>query len=480
MNRGHRSKMAFALVSFMALLSGCTSLDARPAFKEVQKSAKLKTGHTVRWHQSAEEDALVAAEIQKMLVSDLTADQAVQIALLNNRRLQATYERLHIAQANLVQAGLLKNPVFHAELRFLEGTPAGKDPILEMAVAQSFLDILMIPLRKRLARTQLEAVKADVTSLIMDLSARVKIAFYAFQASAQTLRMQREILAATEASFEMASRLHKAGNITDLSLANERALYEQSKLAVASAELSMAEAGERMNSLMGLWGKETQWNVVPHLPGIPQNPIDLFDVERRAVASSQDLIILQEKMRVVAARTGIDTSKLLFPDFELGVASEREADGVWNIGPSIAFAFPVFDWGRARRASGLGQLRRLWNQYTALAVELRSAVRVARHRLLNARRQCEYYRRVVLPLAEQITLETQLQYNAMQLGVFQLLQAKQREINIRQRYILAQRDYWIARTELEQILAGRLIQQSALSTAISVDPMVQPDNEGSH
>jgi outer membrane protein, heavy metal efflux system len=147
-------------------------------------------------------------------------------------------------------------------------------------------------------------------------------------------------------------------------------------------------------------------------------------------------------------------------------------------GRAVQIALPVFDWGQARRASGLAQLRQLWNQYTALAVELRSEVRAERQRLINARRQCEYYRRVVLPLAEQITLETQLQYNAMQLGVFHLLQAKQREINIRQRYILAQRDYWIARTELEQILAGRLIQQSALSTAISVDPMVQPDNEG--
>jgi len=480
MKPGHKLKSFPSLILIAALFSGCASLDARPAFEEVRKSVEARTGQKVRWNQSAEEDAFVASEIRRMLTGQLTADQAVQIALLNNRRLQGTYERLGIAQANLVQAGLLKNPVFHAELRFLEGDPAGKDPILEMAVAQSFLDILMIPLRKRLARAQLEAVKAEVTALIMDLTGQARIAFYTFQASVQALSMQRKILQATEASYEMALRLHEAGNITDLALANERALHEQSKLSVASAELAMVEARERMNSLMGLWGKDTEWDVVPHLPHIPQEPMDLSELERRAVANSQDLIILRERMRLIAARTGIDMNTLILPDFELGVASERESDGLWNVGPSLAIAFPVFDWGQARQTAGLARLRQVWDQYTALAIELRASARSARNRLLHARRQCDYYRRVVLPLAEQITLETQLQYNAMQLGVFQLLQAKQREITIRQRYVLAQRDYWITRTELEQILAGRVVRQSSLSSSLSVDPTMQPGDEGFH
>jgi cobalt-zinc-cadmium efflux system outer membrane protein len=469
-----------AFVSLILLVNGCASLDARPAFEEVQIRAQDRVGHTVRWHQDTEEDALLAAEVRGMLAGKLTADQAVQIALLNNRRLQATYERLGIAQANLVQAGLLRNPIFHAEMRFLEGNPPGADPILEMAVSQNFLDVLMIPLRKRLAQAQLEAAKADVTGRIMDLTARVKIAFLIFQAAAQALELQRHILKVADASYDMARRLHRAGNITSLDLANERALYERTKLAVASAELAVLEEREKLNSLMGLWGDDTEWKAVPRLPDIPPEEIDLSGLEHRAVDRSQDLIILRERMKAMAARAGMDETELVFPELELGAAAEREPDGLWNVGPAIAVALPIFDWGQARRAAGRARLRQLWNEYTAKAVDVRSAVRSARHRILTARRQSEYYRMVLLPLAEQITLETQLQYNAMQLGVFQLLQAKQREIQVRHGYILSQRDYWIARTELTQILAGRMIRHKSLEARASFTQDMQKGGNGGH
>jgi len=474
-----RLKSLLAFISLILFVSGCASLDARPAFEAVQKGAQDRIGHTVRWNQGTKEHAFVATEVRHLLAEKLTEDQAVQIALLNNPRLQGTYERLGIAQANLVQAGLLRNPIFHAELRFLEGNPPNTDPILEMGVTQNFLDILMIPLRKRLAQAQLEAVKADVIGLIMDLTVRVKIAFLSFQAAEQSLELQRDILEASEASYDMARRLHRAGNNTALDLAKERSLYEITKPAVASAELAVLEGREKMNSLMGLWGDDTEWQVDSHLPPIPPKAMDLSRLEYRAVAKSQDLIILRERMKAMAARAGIDETELVFPELALGAASEREPDGLWNVGPAIAVALPIFDWGQARRAEARAHLRRLWNEYTAKAVDLRSSVRSARHRLLTARRQSEHYGRVVLPLAEQITLETQLQYNAMQLGVFQLLQAKHREIQVRHRYILSQRDYWIVRTELEQILAGRMIRQTRLDLPGSGDHAMQMGgNEG--
>lgn len=475
-----RLKRLLAFVSLILIANGCASLSALPAFDEVQKRAQDRIGHAVRWNQGTKEDTFVATEVGRMLSGNLTSDQAVQIALLNNPRLQGTYERLGIAQANLVQAGLLRNPIFHAELRFLEGNPPSTDPILEMGVTQNFLDILMIPLRKRLAQAQLEAVKADVVGLIMDLKARVKIAFFSFQAAEQSLKLQRDILEAAEASYDMARRLRRAGNIRALDLANERSLYEVTKLGVASAELAVLEGREKLNSLMGLWGYDTEWQVDSHLPDIPPNTMDLSRLEQRAVAKSQDLVILRERMKITAARAGIDETELVLPELELGVASEREPDGLWNVGPAIAVALPIFDWGQARRAAAQAHLRQLWNEYTAKAVDLRSTVRTARHRLLTARGQSEYYRQVVLPLAQQITLETQLQYNAMQLGVFQLLQAKQREIRVRHRYILSQRNYWIARTELEQILAGRMIRRTSFEQTGSGDHAMQMGGNGGH
>ena len=73
----------------------------------------------------------------------------------------------------------------------------------------------------------------------------------------------------------------------------------------------------------------------------------------------------------------------------------------------------------------------------------------------------------MLPLRNEIVEQTQLQYNAMQLGPFQLLIAKQQQIDAGAAYIRALRDYWLARTELDQLLNGRM---PAVQAAISLEP----------
>ncbi|MFW6145909.1 MAG: TolC family protein [Planctomycetota bacterium] len=481
MNRTIPFLAAVALLSILVFaLGGCASLDARPAFRQVRRDVAGRTGEHIQWYSGSDEDVAVAEKVRALLADGLTLDETVQIALLNNRRLQGAYERLGVAQANLVQAGLLKNPVFDAELKFLDNV-SGTKAVLEMAVVQDFMDIVMIPLRKRLAEAQVAATQADVTAAVLDLASDVKIAFVTLQAAEQTLATRRRILQSTDASYDAARRLHSAGNITELSLANERALYEQSKLAVASAETAVLEARERLNALMGLWADEARWSVAGSLPPVPDAQMDLSDLERRAVAASLDLALLRNEMRLVASQTGIDATALVFPELAGGAGAEYEGpEDRWLVGPAIAIGIPIVDWGQARTAAGRHRLRRLWNEYTALAIEIRSAARAAKYRLRNARRQGEYYRRVVVPLAEQITAETQLQYNAMQLGVFQLLQAKQREIETRRLSILARRDYWIARTELDQILAGRMLRGSAVDVSAGAGAAMNRGGEGGH
>jgi cobalt-zinc-cadmium efflux system outer membrane protein len=343
----------------------------------------------------------------------------------------------------------------------------GTKGVFEISIAQDVLDILMIPLRKRMARADLAATEADVTAAVLDTAAEAKTAFYMLQAARQSLSFRQDVLDAAEASYDVATRLHEAGNITELSLAMTRAAWEEAKLAVVSAETDMLEARERMNVLMGLYGRQTTWTIDDALPPIPEEPLDLTDLERRAVVNSLDLIVLRKRMQATAARVGMEVTELVFPEIAGGALAEREPGGEWSGGPTAAIGVPIFDWGQARTAAGRAEMRRLWNLYTATAVEVRSATRAARYRLLAARRQGEHYQRVVLPLAEQITGETQLQYNAMQLGVFQLLEAKTQEINARERAILARRNYWIARTEIQQILNGRMLHHPITGVVIT-------------
>src|SRR6266496_6459990 len=88
---------------------GCAHVDSNPAFRELANTVHLRTGKRLQWNRGNAEDVQAQAAVASLLKRPLTADSAVQVALLNNHNLQATYEELGIAQADLVEAGLLKN-----------------------------------------------------------------------------------------------------------------------------------------------------------------------------------------------------------------------------------------------------------------------------------------------------------------------------------------------------------------------------------
>ena len=450
-------KLGILHISIIFLMCGCTrvSTDPYPAFMQVRENVAQRTDHTISWNTSEDKTCELRYWLEDVLQQELTVDQTIQISLVNNPRLQAIYENLGIAQSQLVQAGLLKNPIFSLSLRYED--LVGSAHIIEMGLVQNFLDILLKPLKNRLACAELEVTKNDIAGHVMDVIADTKIAYYSLQAAEQTLMMKKQTLNATEAAFDVAKRLHRAGNITNLSLIIERSQYEQTKMDIASLEVEVLEAKERLNVLMGVWGQQIDWKISSRLTEIPEQKVDLNNVENCAIANSLDLQIARERIRATAFRLGIETSEIVFPEITAGLDSESEPEGKWFVGPQFSIGIPLFDFGQAKTAAGHAELSRQWKEYTALAVEVRSAARSAGFRLLNAYRRSRYSQEVLVPLVEQITSETLLQLNAMQLGVFDLLLAKQNEIETKIQEILAYRDYWIARTEIEMLLSGRMI-----------------------
>jgi len=78
--------------------------------------------------------------------------------------------------------------------------------------------------------------------------------------------------------------------------------------------------------------------------------------------------------------------------------------------------------------------------------------------MIAARQRADYYRKVIIPLRQSIVEESQKKYNGMLIGGFQLLQTKRDEVEAAKDYIEALRDYWLARSELDEILAGRFVR----------------------
>jgi len=159
---------------------------------------------------------------------------------------------------------------------------------------------------------------------------------------------------------------------------------------------------------------------------------------------------------VAGQQLGYDTATALIPSVDFGASAEREPVEGWRVGPVLSVPIPLFDQGQARVARAMVELRRAQHEYYALAVRIRATARAVQERMRGAQDRAVYYRDILLPLRERIVNEAQLQYNAMQIGVVQLLREREQQIETSVAYVDALREYWLARADLEQMSGGRL------------------------
>jgi outer membrane protein, heavy metal efflux system len=380
----------------------------------------------------------------------LTPDSAVQIALLNNHNLQATYEELGVAQADLVEAGLLRNPIFTFEKRF-------PGQALEADLFKEFIDLLLLPLRKRIAAAQFETAKLRVGHEILTTAAEVRAGFYEHQGDQQLVDLRKTVANATERSAETALKMHEAGNLRDLDLASEQATNAQAKIELAKAQAAAVASREKLNKLMGAFGAQTNWTVAPRLPEISGSSISTSQLESRAIQQRLDLAAARQQFIAEARGRGIAGAEAILQQTEIGGHYEHEIEGgIHSVGPSVNVPIPIFNQGQPASARASAKMRQAEQRCLALAAEIRSDVRAARDKMLLARRQVEYFKSTALPMRTRVTQESQLQYNAMQITPFQLLQAKQEEVKTGADSVEALRDYWVARAELEKAVGGSL------------------------
>src|SRR6266567_3078826 len=447
-----RAMMLRKLFFVLAIVgvAGCAHVDPNPAFADLAKTVHLRTGKRVQWNRGGAEDAQAQSAVTSLLSRPLTADSAVQVALLNNHNLQATYEELGIAQADLVEAGLLRNPIFTFQRRF-------PGEAMEMDVLKEFIDIFLLPLRKRIAAAQFEAAKLRVGHEILKTAADVRGAFYEHQGDKQLVDLRKTVAEATERSAETALRMQQAGNLRNLDLATEQASHAQAKIELAKAQSEAVQTREKLNKLMGAFGAQTNWNVERRLSELPGGEVSTSQLESRAIQQRLDLAAARQQFIAEARARGIARAEAILQGAEFGAHYEHEIEGgLHSIGPSVNVPIPIFNQGQPAVARSSAKLRQSEQRYLALAADIRSDVRAARDKMLLSRRQVEYFKSTALPTRTRVTEESQLEYNAMQIGPFQLLQAKQEEVKTGAESVEALRDYWVARAELEKAVGGSL------------------------
>jgi cobalt-zinc-cadmium efflux system outer membrane protein len=437
----------FALLGVVLFASACASVPRDAGMNDIRQGVSDRTGQTVEWKAapSIPDDP----RIRELLQGDLTADKAVAVAMTNNPRLQATLAELGIARADLLQASVVRNPLFEAEIRF----PSDPFRPYELRLAQTLVDLIQLPRRRALGRAAFDAAKLRVTSEVVRFAADVRAQHSDLLAASQRVALSRLNLEAAKASAELAQRQHDAQNITDLDLENEQAEYEQAKLDVAREEQTLLLERETLLRAMGLRDASIDWHLPQAFPPLPPSEQDQQQLEQLAASRRLDIEIARREIDI--ARQQVPMARLAaLGDITVDGHLQRDANGAKTFGPGIEVPIPIFNTGAPARSRAEAEYLRASHTLNALLAESSSQLRAARATVAEARARVEYYRDVIVPRRQRIVELTKLEHNAMIAGVFQLLQAKQNEAKAQRDFIDAQRDYSSARNNLDRALNG--------------------------
>jgi outer membrane protein TolC len=439
-----------AVLGSMAVLSGCATLSDDAGFSGVERALESRgLTQNAKWARNDKDRAAGRDTVKKLLASPLTAEAAVQIALLNNRGLQATYADVGIAEAEVVQAGRLRNPGFsYSRLR------RGDEIEIERTFLFDVLGLITMPIRTELEKRRHELTKGRVAGEVLRVAADTRRAFYRAVAAQETAKYADQVKDAADASAELARRMAAAGNFSKLDQAREQVFYAEAAAQLARARQAAIAERERLTRLMGLWGDDLAFRLPERLPELPKAPLDIGDIETQALEKRLDVQGAMMEAESIAQSLGLTQATGIISVLELGYQRNSETHQPRQTGYEIELRLPIFDWGGARNARAEYTYMQAVNRAADTAVKARSEVREAFHAYRTAFDLARHYRDEIVPLRKRISEENVLRYNGMLISVFELLADARTQIGSVNAYIEALRDYWIAHAGLELALTG--------------------------
>jgi outer membrane protein TolC len=431
-----------------ALLGGCASFSPDGGFDAIQSATRSHLQKDVVWSRDDADRAQAQARIDALLAQPLSADDAVQIALLNNPGLQAAFNTLGIAEADWVAARRLPNPGFSIG-RLTRGSEVEWERSLHFNLAR----LLTMPMRAGVEKRLFEQTRRALVLDVLRLAADTRKAWVVAVAANQNARYQQQAMDAAEAGAELARRMAQVGNWSKLKQAREHSFYADAALAVARAEQVKRQAHERLIRQMGLPNADTL-QLPDRLPDLPEALPALPEVEQQAMASRIDLQMTRLQTEALAKHLGLTRRTRLINVLELGVISNSSNEAPLQRGYEISFELPLFDWGQTRVVQAESRYRQALERARETAVNARSEVREAYAMQQGQYAIARHLRDEVVPLKQRISEENQLRYNGMLIGVFELLADARSQIASVNAAIEAQRDFWLADADLQMALVG--------------------------
>ncbi|AMV45833.1 TolC family protein [Paraburkholderia caribensis] len=433
------------------LLAGCTTFSKDGGFNAVSTTASERLGKDAVYVKTDEDREAVFKRTQELLSKPLGMDDAVQVALLNNRGLQASYAELGISEADLVQAGRLPNPGFtFSRTHWSDGISISR------TFSMGVLGVLTLPVATRIESRRFEQTKLETANAMLIVAADARKAYVNAVAAEQSALYAAQVKDSAEAGAELALRMRQAGSFSKLDYAREQAFYAESVAQLAKARQQSVVAREKLTRTMGLWGAGTQYKLPDRLPDLPKDRPQLNDVESFAMQNRLDIQAAKLRTQGVATSLGLSKATRFINALDVGYLDNFETDKGHEHGYEISVDIPIFDWGSAKVARAEAIYMQSANRLAQTAIDARSEVRESYSAYVTSYDVAKHYRDEVVPVRKTISDEMLLRYNGMLTSVFELLADSRDQVAAVNGYIDALKDYWLAETDLQQSLGGRL------------------------
>jgi len=384
----------------------------------------------------------------------LSAESAVRIALLNNPAMQGSLATLGVSDALRVQAGTLPNPHF-AIGRFR----MGDEVEIERVLSFNLIGLLSLPWKAKWQNQQHELAKLQAAQDVIRLAADTRKAWITAVAAAQSASYMQDVKEAAEAGGELARRMARVGNWSKLRQAREQVTLNDAVAQLARSQQAAFAAREKLNRLMGLWGAQTNYRLAERLPDLPKDAQQIADVEARALRERLDVRSAMAESSYVASQLGFSKVTGYLDGLTLSATRTSVFDNAAQTkesqrGVELELPLPIFDWGGARNARSQAMYMQSAARVQAVAVNARSEAREAYFGYRTAYDLARHYRDEVVPLRKFIGDEMVLRYNGMLASAWDLLADSRAQVMAVNSTIEAQRDFWLAETDLQTTLTG--------------------------
>jgi len=390
--------------------------------------------------------------VQSLLRRALTVDTAVQVALLNNRGLQAAYNELALAEAEFVGESLPPNPTF--AISRIKGYGSLE---IERQVVGDILALATLPFRSEIARQRFHKAQLRAAEETLRLAAEVRRAYYRAVGANELVVLLTDAKSTAESTAQLALKLGETGSLNKLDQAREQVFYAEVTADLAILRQDATSSRERLIRLLGLWDVDLGFRLPQKLPTLPRRPLSLPFIEVDAVGHRIDLQMARIELGLLAKSLKLTEATRFVTLLDVAGIDKKiveEGSVVRERGFDIEFQIPIFDGGEVRVRQATETYNQAFNRLTEKAVDVRSEARDA-FRVYRSRYDIAgHYQREVLPLREIISEEMRLRFSSMQVDVFALLTEARQRIAALRAAIEAKRAFWLAQSELKTAIHG--------------------------